>query len=67
MSTQVKPPTGQRPVYSSDGSFLGSVSNADLVDCMHPHAKDIGSCAEGCCDKYACPDCGRRFLVEVPD
>lgn len=35
--------------------------------CKHPHAKCIGECSEGCCDRYECPDCGRRWLEELPD
>lgn len=33
---------------------------------QHPDAKDIGTCREGCCDKYECPHCGKIFLEEVP-
>lgn len=35
--------------------------------CEHPNAVDIGTCYQGCCDKYRCPDCGKTFLVECPD
>jgi hypothetical protein len=31
------------------------------------HAKDIGTCAEGCCDKYKCEICGHVWTEEVPD
>lgn len=31
----------------------------------HPNAVDSGTCPEGCCDKYTCPDCGTRFTVEA--
>lgn len=34
--------------------------------CIHPNTIDAGACAEGCCDKFACPDCGTRFTVEAP-
>lgn len=33
---------------------------------VHPNATDAGTCPEGCCDKYTCPDCGTQFIVEVP-
>ena len=54
-----------------------SVGAIERIDCRtvdkierdkhysHPNAKDIGSCAEGCCDRYLCPDCGTRFTVEA--
>lgn len=32
----------------------------------HPNAVDVGTCSEGCCDKYECEDCGTRFTVESP-
>ncbi len=32
----------------------------------HPDAIDIGTCYEGCCDKYKCPHCGLTFQVELP-
>jgi hypothetical protein len=25
---------------------------------FHPNAEGDGSCYEGCCDDYKCPDCG---------
>jgi transposase-like protein len=28
---------------------------------------DKGTCAEGCCDRYTCGDCGYQFVVEWPD
>lgn len=34
---------------------------------LPPHIEDIGTCAEGCCDKYRCKECGESFLVECPD
>lgn len=34
---------------------------------IHPNAKSVGTCSEGCCDDYKCPDCGTRFRVEAPD
>lgn len=33
----------------------------------HPNAESVGSCYEGCCDDYRCPDCGTEFRVELPD
>lgn len=33
----------------------------------HPNAEDLGTCSEGCCDKYLCPNCGTYFTVEAPD
>lgn len=50
---------------------------SDRIDCrtvdriehgkryVHPNAVDVGSCSEGCCDIYECPDCGTRFVVEA--
>lgn len=32
---------------------------------QHPDAVDVGECLDGCCDYYKCPNCGRRFTVEV--
>jgi len=29
--------------------------------------KDVGSCDEGCCDKYECENCGHQELEEVAD
>lgn len=31
----------------------------------HTSTVDNGECAEGCCDKYKCLDCGARWRVEV--
>ena len=31
---------------------------------QHPDAVDIGECVDGCCDKFECPNCGTKFLVE---
>lgn len=33
---------------------------------LHPNGKDLGECAEGCCDRYSCPDCGSSWTREVP-
>lgn len=33
---------------------------------VHPDAKVIGDCLQGCCDRYECPNCGVRWLTEVP-
>lgn len=33
----------------------------------HPNAKHVGTCYEGCCDDYECPECGLTFRVENPD
>jgi hypothetical protein len=44
----------------------------DDVTCLdggkyHPNAVRVGDCGEGCCDDFACPDCGLAFRVEYPD
>jgi len=31
---------------------------------IHPSAEDAGGCAEGCCDSYLCPDCGKSWSIE---
>ena len=56
--------------FVQNGQFLGSVE----VDpqrpnqCTHPKATQTGeTCSDGCCDEYLCPDCGKKFWVEVPD
>jgi hypothetical protein len=33
---------------------------------MHPLAERIGTCDEGCCDRYRCPICGLSWLKELP-
>ena len=33
---------------------------------IHPNAASDGECAEGCCDSFSCPDCGRTWFSEVP-
>jgi len=58
----------QAPFYDKDGKFLGSVDSRTIgAACNHRNTKDIGSCDDGCCDKYECQDCGRHFMVECPD
>lgn len=34
---------------------------------VHPNARFVRMCFEGCCDYYECPDCGIDFRVEAPD
>jgi transposase-like protein len=38
-------------------------------ECPHDNYEDYGDgmCAEGCCDRYRCKDCGKIFLVEGAD
>jgi hypothetical protein len=31
---------------------------------LHPNAKDVGGCSEGCCDDFQCPDCGKKWRKE---
>jgi hypothetical protein len=58
----------QAPFYDKDGNYQGSVDTKALSGaCKHPKVKDVGSCYEGCCDKYECLDCSLRFTVECPD
>lgn len=33
----------------------------------HPNAMSDGTCYEGCCDYYECPDCGTRWRSENPE
>ena len=33
----------------------------------HHGTTDDGTCADGCCDRYRCVDCGVRWTVECPD
>lgn len=34
---------------------------------FHPNAVSTGSCYEGCCDYYKCPDCGTEWREELPE
>ncbi len=34
---------------------------------IHPNAKGTGSCYDGCCDEYECPDCGTTWREELPE
>lgn len=40
------------------------VDKKDGAQWVHPAAKDVGTCYEGCCDDYECAVCGLRFRVE---
>lgn len=54
------------PFVSKDGEFKGSFEPSK--DCRHKNSTTTGeTCAVGCCDEYECKDCGRKFMVEVPD
>lgn len=54
--------------YVKDGKFLGSVEVDKSAKCRHSNAKTTGeTCSTGCCDEYECPDCHKKFMVEVPD
>lgn len=55
--------------FVQDGEFKGSIeSDTKNTSCSHSNARTTGdACAQGCCDWYLCPECGARFLVEVPD
>lgn len=33
---------------------------------LHPNARNVGECYEGCCDDFECPDCGATWRVECP-
>jgi acetone carboxylase gamma subunit len=58
---------GQQP-FIKDGEFAGSVERDPNEACHHPNAEATGdTCHLGCCDEYLCPDCGKVFMVEVPD
>lgn len=48
-------------VISGDGSVA-------VLSCKEKTPlRSVGDCGAGCCDRYECPDCGERFLVEWPD
>lgn len=34
---------------------------------LHPNAKVVGDCYEGCCDDYECPDCGTTWRLRGGD
>lgn len=54
--------------FIKDGEFKGSVEVETSETCSHPNATTTGeTCSAGCCDEYECPDCGKKFMVEVPD
>lgn len=54
--------------YVKDGQFMGSIEVEPGQKCRHPNAVTTGeTCSQGCCDEYRCPDCGKKFMVEVPD
>jgi hypothetical protein len=36
-------------------------------ECPHHNVVDIGECAQGCCDKYRCLDCGKIFYIDGGD
>lgn len=38
-----------------------------LTDCCGVRPVDAGSCYDGCCDKWACPSCGKTWLQELGD
>jgi transposase-like protein len=41
--------------------------NARDPKCHHKHFERVGTCSEGCCDRYICYDCAKYFLLEVGD
>ncbi len=43
--------------------LIGKKRQHDQI-CSHKNAEIVGGCAEGCCDDYKCPDCGKRWRVE---
>lgn len=54
--------------YFKDGQFQGSIEVEPGETCRHPHAESTGeTCAEGCCNEYRCLDCGKTFMLELPD
>lgn len=54
--------------YVKDGQFMGSVETEPDQKCRHKNAESTGkTCSTGCCDEYLCKDCGKKFMVEVPD
>lgn len=53
--------------YIKDGQFMGSVE-VQSNSCNHKNSESTGdTCSDGCCDEYKCKDCGKVFLVELPD
>ena len=53
---------GERYVCRPDAPWKPGMGPA-----IHPAARDVGECSDGCCDKYECPLCGHRFIVVVPE
>lgn len=38
----------------------------DWTGVDHPDAEYLDDCVEGCCARYRCPHCGKRFRNELP-
>lgn len=34
---------------------------------LHPDAKCVGTCSDGCCDDFECPHCGKTWRYEGAD
>jgi hypothetical protein len=47
------------------GEFCNSIKNGICKKCGNKHHKDIGTCKDGCCDKWECTKCGNTFLIEL--
>lgn len=45
--------------------FCDSYRKAKCKQCGHVGHEDAGSCDEGCCDKWRCPQCGHTFTIEL--
>jgi hypothetical protein len=38
-----------------------------VTECCGAHPESCGSCYEGCCDKWKCPECGKTWIQELGD
>lgn len=55
-------------VFIQGGEFKGSIEREPGENCPHINSETTGkTCRTGCCDEYKCSDCGKTFMVEVPD
>jgi len=53
--------------YQGTNSWVPSSEKVICPKCQSTNLRDVGECAEGCCDKYECSDCEYKFWIEWPD
>ncbi len=46
--------------------FYNSIKES-LTECCGVHPEDAGSCSDGCCDEWRCPQCGKTWTQELGD